>query len=47
MATYTKNYNLAKPESSDFYNHMLYDNNNMNIIDQALKDTSNNTITRE
>ena len=46
MATYTENYNLAKPESSDYYNHQLYDNSNMDIIDEALKENKSALVSK-
>lgn len=35
-ATYTKNYNLKKPDQEDFYNIQVH-NNNMDILDNAIK----------
>lgn len=46
MATYTENYNLAKPESSDYYNHQLYDNSNMDIIDEAMKENKSALVSK-
>ena len=46
MATYTTNYNLAKPEGTDAYNHLIYDNPNMDIIDAALKSIDDLTVSR-
>lgn len=46
MATYTTNYNLAKPEGTDAYNHLIYDNPNMDTIDAALKTVDDLTVSR-
>ena len=46
MATYTTNYNLAKPEGTDAYNHLIYDNPNMDTIDTALKSINDLTVSR-
>lgn len=37
MAQTTTNYGLLKPESTDSYNHLIYDNPNMDTIDAAMK----------
>lgn len=37
MAQTTSNYGLLKPESTDSYNHLIYDNPNMDTIDAAMK----------
>lgn len=37
MAQTTTNYGLLKPESTDSYNHLVYDNPNMDTIDAAMK----------
>lgn len=37
MAQTTTNYGLYKPESTDSYNHLIYDNPNMDTIDAAMK----------
>lgn len=41
MATYTTNYNLKKPEGTDFYNIADF-NGNADILDAALKTVADN-----
>lgn len=45
MAQTTTNYGLLKPESTDSYNHLIYDNPNMDTIDAAMKANSDAAIT--
>ena len=45
MAQTTTNYALLKPESTDNYNHLIYDNPNMDTIDSVMKTNSNTGIT--
>jgi len=45
MATNTTNYNLIKPEESDFYNINDF-NTNADLIDAALKSISDNANTK-
>lgn len=45
MAQTTTNYGLLKPESTDTYNHLVYDNPNMDTIDAAMKANSDAAIT--
>lgn len=45
MAQTTTNYSLLKPESTDNYNHLIYDNPNMDTIDSVMKTNSNTGIT--
>lgn len=44
MAQTTANYGLFKPESTDTYNHLVYDNPNMDTIDGAMKDNADHAI---
>ena len=44
MAQTTTNYGLYKPESTDTYNHLVYDNPNMDTIDSTMKDNANHAI---
>lgn len=44
MATYTENYNLIKPEGTDFYNIDDF-NENADAIDSALKEVAGTTLT--
>lgn len=44
MAQTTTNYGLYKPESTDTYNHLVYDNPNMDTIDSVMKDNANHAI---
>ena len=44
MAQTTTNYGLLKPESTDSYNHLIYDNPNMDTIDAAMKANANAAI---
>lgn len=44
MAQTTANYGLLKPESTDTYNHLVYDNPNMDTIDGAMKDNADHAI---
>ena len=45
MAQTTTNYGLLKPEATDSYNHLVYDNPNMDTIDAAMKANSDAAIT--
>lgn len=45
MAQTTTNYGLLKPEATDSYNHLIYDNPNMDTIDAAMKANSDAAIT--
>lgn len=45
MAQTTTNYGLLKPESTDAYNHLIYDNPNMDTIDGAMKANADAAIT--
>lgn len=45
MAQTTTNYGLLKPEATDSYNHLIYDNQNMDTIDAAMKANSDAAIT--
>lgn len=45
MATTTTNYGLLKPAATDSYNHLVYDNPNMDTIDAAMKANSDAAIT--
>lgn len=45
MAQTTTNYGLLKPEATDSYNHLIFDNPNMDTIDAALKANSDAAIT--
>ena len=45
MAQTTTNYGLLKPESTDSYNHMIYDNPNMDTIDAAMKANADSGVT--
>ena len=45
MAQITTNYGLYKPESTDTYNHLVYDNPNMDTIDATMKAISDAAIT--
>ena len=45
MAQTTTNYGLLKPESTDSYNHMIYDNPNMDTIDAAMKANADAAVT--
>lgn len=45
MAQTTTNYGLLKPESTDSYNHLIYDNPNMDTIDAAMKANADAAIT--
>ena len=45
MAQTTTNYGLYKPESTDSYNHLIYDNPNMDTIDTAMKANADAAIT--
>lgn len=44
MAQLTTNYGLYKPEATDTYNHLVYDNPNMDTIDAAMKDNSDHAV---
>lgn len=44
MAQTTTNYGLYKPEATDTYNHLVYDNPNMDTIDAAMKDNSDHAV---
>ena len=44
MAQTTTNYGLYKPEATDTYNHLVYDNPNMDTIDATMKDNSDHAI---
>lgn len=44
MAQTTTNYGLYKPEATDTYNHLVYDNPNMDTIDAAMKDNADHAI---
>lgn len=44
MANTTTNYGLYKPESTDTYNHLVYDNPNMDTIDATMKDNADHGI---
>ena len=44
MAQTTTNYGLLKPESTDSYNHLIYDNPNMDTIDAVMKANANAAI---
>lgn len=45
MATTTTNYGLLKPASTDTYNHLIYDNPNMDAIDAQMKLNSDHGVT--
>ena len=45
MAQTTTNYGLLKPESTDSYNHLIYDNPNMDTIDAAMKANADAAVT--
>jgi len=45
MAQTTTNYGLLKPESTDSYNHLVYDNPNMDTIDATMKANADAAIT--
>lgn len=45
MAQTTTNYGLLKPESTDNYNHLIYDNPNMDTIDAQMKTNSDTGVT--
>lgn len=44
MAQTTTNYGLYKPEATDTYNHLVYDNPNMDTIDATMKDNADHAI---
>jgi len=44
MAQTTTNYGLYKPEATDTYNHLVYDNPNMDTIDTAMKDNADHGV---
>ena len=44
MAQTTTNYGLYKPEATDTYNHLVYDNPNMDTIDAAMKANSDHAV---
>lgn len=44
MAQTTTNYGLYKPEATDTYNHLVYDNPNMDTIDAAMKNNSDHGV---
>ena len=44
MAQTTANYGLYKPESTDTYNHLVYDNPNMDTIDGVMKDNADHGV---
>lgn len=44
MAQTTTNYGLLKPESTDSYNHLIYDNPNMDTIDATMKANSDASV---
>lgn len=44
MAQTTTNYGLLKPEATDNYNHLIYDNPNMDTIDATMKSNSDHAI---
>ena len=44
MAQTTTYYGLLKPEATDNYNHLVYDNPNMDTIDATMKDNANHAI---
>ena len=44
MAQTTANYGLFKPESTDTYNHLVYDNPNMDTIDAAMKANADHAV---
>lgn len=44
MAQTTTNYGLLKPESTDSYNHLVYDNPNMDTIDATMKANADASI---
>ena len=45
MATTTTYYSLLKPAATDSYNHLVYDNPNMDTIDATMKANSDAAIT--
>lgn len=45
MAQTTTNYGLLKPESTDNYNHLVYDNPNMDTIDATMKANADAAVT--
>lgn len=45
MATTTTNYSLLKPAGTDAYNHLIYDNPNMDTIDLVMKANADAAIT--
>lgn len=44
MAQTTTNYGLYKPEATDTYNHLVYDNPNMDTIDAAMKANADHAV---
>ena len=44
MAQTTTNYGLYKPEATDTYNHLVYDNPNMDAIDAAMKNNADHGV---
>lgn len=44
MAQTTTNYGLLKPEATDNYNHLVYDNPNMDTIDATMKGNADHAI---
>ena len=44
MAQTTVNYGLYKPEATDTYNHLVYDNPNMDTIDATMKNNSDHGV---
>lgn len=44
MAQTTTNYSLLKPEATDTYNHLVYDNPNMDTIDSVMKNNANHSV---
>ena len=44
MAQLTTNYGLYKPESTDTYNHLVYDNPNMDTIDGVMKANADHSV---